>query len=61
MCKRRTISKRLKRQRKKGGRLPVDMVKLAKIAISPVPGRGLAELKGLLHYTAGHRRNVFDR
>jgi glycerate-2-kinase len=33
----------LKRQKKKGGKLAVDLVKLAKIAISPVPGNGLAE------------------
>src|SRR5580704_19391691 len=43
-CKRRTIRKRLKGQKKKGGKLPVDLVKLAKIAISPVLGKGLAEL-----------------
>jgi hypothetical protein len=41
MCNRRTIRKRLKRQKKKGGRLPVNLVKLAKIAISPVLGKGL--------------------
>jgi len=35
-CKTRTIPKRLKRQKKKGGKLLVDLVKLAKIAISPV-------------------------
>src|SRR5207237_4325330 len=35
MCNRRTIRKRLKRQKKKGGKLPVNLVKLAKIAISP--------------------------
>jgi hypothetical protein len=39
-CKRRTIRKRLKGQKKKGGKLPVDLVKLAKIAISPVLGKG---------------------
>ena len=44
-CKRRTIGKRLKGQKKKGGKLPVDLVKLAKIAISPVRGKGLAECK----------------
>ena len=43
--KRRTIRKRLKRQKKKGGKLPVDLVKLAKIAISPVLGKGLAEFE----------------
>jgi hypothetical protein len=32
----------LKRQKKKGGKLPVDLVKLAKIAISPVLGKSLA-------------------
>src|SRR6266853_4964132 len=45
MCNRRTIRKRLKRQKKKGGKLPVDLVKLAKIAISPVLGKGLAEFE----------------
>ena len=44
-CKRRTIRKRLKRQRKKGGKLLVDLVKLAKIAISPVLRKGLAEFE----------------
>jgi len=34
-CKRRAIRKRLKGQKKKGGKLLVDLVKLAKIAISP--------------------------
>jgi hypothetical protein len=34
-CKRRAIRNRLKRQKKKGGKLLVDLVKLAKIAISP--------------------------
>jgi len=43
MCKTRTIRKRLKRQKEKGGKLLVDLVKLAKIAISPVLGKGLAE------------------
>jgi hypothetical protein len=33
----------LKRQKKKGGELLVDLVKLAEIAISPVLGKGLAE------------------
>jgi hypothetical protein len=37
-CKRRTIRKRLKRQKKKGGKLLVDLVKLPKIAISAVLG-----------------------
>jgi hypothetical protein len=36
---------RLKRQKKKGAKLPVDLVKLAKIAISPVLGKGLAEFE----------------
>jgi hypothetical protein len=40
-CKRRAIPKRLKKQKKKGGKLLVDLVKLAKIAISPVLGKGL--------------------
>jgi hypothetical protein len=35
----------LKRQKKKGGKLPVDLVKLAKIAISPALGKGLAEFE----------------
>jgi len=34
-CKRRAIRKRLKGQKKKGGKLLADLVKLAKIAISP--------------------------
>jgi N-glycosylase/DNA lyase len=38
-CKRRAISNRLKRQKKKGEKLPVDLVKLAKIAISAVHGK----------------------
>jgi hypothetical protein len=41
----RTIRKRLKRQKEKGGKLPVDLVKLAKIAISPVLGKVLAEFE----------------
>src|SRR5713226_3748063 len=44
-CKRRAIRKRLKRQKKLGGKLLVDLVKLAKIAISPVLGKGLAEFE----------------
>jgi hypothetical protein len=51
----RTIRMRLKGQKKKGGKLLVDLVKLAKIAISPVLG------KGQLSYTRGHQHNVFDR
>src|ERR1700730_16065321 len=43
--KRRAIRKRLKGQKKKGGKLSVDLVKLAKIAISPVLGKGLAEFE----------------
>jgi hypothetical protein len=35
----------LKRQKEKGGELLVDLVKLAKIAISPVLGKGLAEFE----------------
>ena len=42
---RRTIRKRLKRQKKKGGKLLVDLVKLAKIAISPDLGKDLAEFE----------------
>ena len=37
-CKRRTIRKRLKGQKRKGGKLLVNFVKLARIAISPVLG-----------------------
>jgi hypothetical protein len=44
-CKKPTIRKRLKRQKKKGGKLSVDLVKLAKIAISPILGKGLAEFE----------------
>jgi hypothetical protein len=33
----------LKRQKRKGEKLLVDLVKLAEIAISPVLGKGLAE------------------
>jgi hypothetical protein len=35
----------LKRQKKEGGKLPVDLAKLAKVAISPVLGKGLAEFE----------------
>ena len=35
----------MKGQKKKGGMLLVDLVKLAKIAISPVLGKGLAEFE----------------
>jgi hypothetical protein len=34
-CKRQAIRKRLKKQKKKGGNLLENLVKLAKIAISP--------------------------
>jgi hypothetical protein len=44
-CKRRTIRKRLKRQKRRAGKLPVGLVKFAKIAISPVRGKGLAEFE----------------
>ena len=44
-CKRRAIRKRLKGQKEKSRKLPVDLVKLAKIAISPVLGKGLAEFE----------------
>jgi len=44
-CKRLAIRKRLKGQKKKSRKLLVDLVKLAKIAISPVRGKGLAECK----------------
>ena len=46
-CKTRTIRKRLKRRKKKGGRLPVDLVNLARIAISPVLGKSLAKFEGV--------------
>src|SRR6266446_806978 len=39
-CKRRAIRKRLKGQKKKGPKVLVNFVKLAKIAISPVLGKG---------------------
>jgi len=35
----------LKRQKKKEAKLLVDLVKLAKLAISPVLGKGLAEFE----------------
>jgi hypothetical protein len=35
----------LKKQKKKSGKLLVDLVKLAKIAISPILGKGLAEFE----------------
>jgi hypothetical protein len=35
----------IEKQKKKGGKPPVDLVKLAKIAISPVLGKGLAEFE----------------
>ena len=35
----------IERTEEKGGRLPVNLVKLAKIAISPVMGKGLAEFE----------------
>src|ERR1700688_3377915 len=35
----------IERTEEKGGKLPVDLVKLAKIAISPVLGKGLAEFE----------------
>jgi hypothetical protein len=44
-CKRWTIRKRLKRRKKKGGTLGVNLVKLAKIANSPVLGKDLAEFE----------------
>ena len=45
----------MKRQKKKGGKLPVDLVKLAKIAISPVLGNGLAEFEVALKNPVAHR------
>jgi hypothetical protein len=48
-CKRRTIRKRLKGQKKKGAWLPVDLVKLAKLAklrfFTQSPEKGLAEFE----------------
>jgi hypothetical protein len=44
-CKTWAIRKRLKGHKKKGGKLLVNFVKLAKIAISPVMGKGLAEFE----------------
>jgi hypothetical protein len=35
----------IERTKEKGGKLPVDLVKLAEIAISPVLGKGLAEFE----------------
>jgi hypothetical protein len=35
----------IERAEEKGGKLPVNLVKLAKIAISPVLGKGLAEFE----------------
>jgi hypothetical protein len=35
----------LKRQKNRGEKLPLDVVKLAKIAISPVLRKGLAEFE----------------
>jgi hypothetical protein len=35
----------LKRQKKRSGKLLVDLVKLAEIAISPVLAKGLAEFE----------------
>jgi len=35
----------LKRQKKKGGKLPVDLVKLVEIAISPVLRKSLAQFE----------------
>jgi hypothetical protein len=35
----------LKRLKKKGGKLPVDLVKLARIAIPPFLGKGLVEFE----------------
>jgi hypothetical protein len=35
----------IERTEEKGGKLPVNLVKLAKIAISPVLGKGLAEFE----------------
>jgi hypothetical protein len=44
----------LKRQKKKGGKLPVDLVKLAKIAISPILRKGLAEFEEAFTNPAAH-------
>jgi len=48
----------LKRQKKKGGKLPVDLVKLAKIAISPVLGNGLAEFEVAFTNPVAHRASA---
>jgi hypothetical protein len=47
-CKRWTIPQEIEKTEEEGGKLPVDLVdfvKLAKIAISPVLGKGLAEFE----------------
>ena len=41
----RAIRKRLKGQKRRKEKLPVNLVKLAKIAISPVMGKGLVEFE----------------
>jgi hypothetical protein len=38
-------SQEIERTEEKSGKLPVDLVKLAKIAISPVLGKDLAEFE----------------
>jgi len=45
----------LKRQKKKGGKLPVDLVKLAKIAISPVLRNSLVEVEVAFANPVAHR------
>jgi hypothetical protein len=54
-------SQEIERTKEKGGKLPVDLEKLAKIAISPVLGKGPARFEVALHYTPGRQRNGFDR
>jgi hypothetical protein len=45
----------IERTEEKGGKLPVDLVKLAKIAISPALGKGLAEFEVAFTNPAAHR------
>jgi hypothetical protein len=45
MGKKRTSGKRLKRQKKKGGTLSVDLVKLRKLRFHQSFGKGLAEFE----------------
>ena len=49
-------SQEIEKAEEKGGKLPVDLVKLAKIAISPVLGNGLAELEVAFTNPVAHLR-----